>query len=84
MNQGYETMEGASGDDWVSGAQSMRAYLRAGQICGVVSSHIRNLGYSARSHGVMDQDVLVQTWFVLVQTQYASAVLFFWWWTRIC
>ncbi|MAU41517.1 MAG: hypothetical protein CMF31_07830 [Kordiimonas sp.] len=58
VDQGYETMEGASGDDWVSGAQSMRAYLRAGQICGVVSSHIRNLGYSARSHGVMDQDVL--------------------------
>ena len=29
VDQGYETMEGASGDDWISGAQSMRAYLRA-------------------------------------------------------
>ena len=28
IDQGFETMEGASGDDWISGAQSMRAYLR--------------------------------------------------------
>ena len=28
IDQGYETMEGASGDDWISVAQSMRAYLR--------------------------------------------------------
>ncbi len=27
--QGFETMEGASGDDWISVAQSMRAYLWA-------------------------------------------------------
>jgi hypothetical protein len=24
IDQGYDTMEGASGDDWISGAQSMR------------------------------------------------------------
>ena len=58
VDQGYETMEGASGDDWISGAQSMRAYLRAQLIGGVVGSHIRSLGYSARGHSVMDQDVL--------------------------
>ena len=28
IDQGHETMEGASGDDWISVAQSMRAYLR--------------------------------------------------------
>ncbi|MEL6601279.1 MAG: NAD-binding oxidoreductase, partial [Pseudomonadota bacterium] len=28
VDQGFETMEGASGDDWISVAQSMRAYLR--------------------------------------------------------
>ncbi|MDH3500174.1 MAG: Fe-S protein, partial [Acidimicrobiia bacterium] len=43
-------MEGASGDDWVSGAQSMRAYMRGAEIAGIISEHIRNLGYSARSH----------------------------------
>ncbi len=58
VDQGYETMEGASGDDWISGAQSMRAYLRAQLIGGIVGNHIRSLGYSARGHSVMDQDVL--------------------------
>ncbi len=58
IDQGYETMEGASGDDWISGAQSMRAYMRAQLIGGVVGSHLRNLGFSARGHSVMDQDVL--------------------------
>ncbi len=28
VDQGFETMEGASGDDWIAVAQSMRAYLR--------------------------------------------------------
>ena len=58
LDQGYETMEGASGDDWVSGAQSMRAYMRGAQIAGIISSHIRSLGYSARSHTNAESDVL--------------------------
>jgi len=58
LDQGYETMEGASGDDWVSGAQSMRAYMRGAQIAGIVSDHIRSLGYSARSHTNRDSEVL--------------------------
>ena len=58
LDQGYETMEGASGDDWVSGAQSMRAYMRGAQIAGVIAAHIRSLGYSARSHTNSASDVL--------------------------
>ena len=58
IDQGYETMEGASGDDWISGAQSMRAYFRAQVVACVVATHIRSLGYSARVHSVLDQDVL--------------------------
>ncbi|MGE0486201.1 MAG: hypothetical protein AB7Q81_18780 [Gammaproteobacteria bacterium] len=58
IDQGYETMEGASGDDWISGAQSMRAYMRAQLLGGVVGAHIRAQGYGARGHSVMDQDVL--------------------------
>jgi len=58
IDQGYETMEGASGDDWISGAQSMRGYVRAQLVGGMVAAHIRNLGYSARSHSSVDQDVL--------------------------
>ena len=38
LNQGYETMEGASGDDWISGAQSMRAYMRGAEIAGIIGS----------------------------------------------
>ena len=58
IDQGFETMEGASGDDWISGAQSMRAYLRSAEIAGVLAAHIRRLGYSARSHTNADSDVL--------------------------
>ncbi len=50
LDQGYETMEGASGDDWVSGAQSMRAYLRASMIACTLAAHIRSLGYDATAH----------------------------------
>ena len=50
LDQGYETMEGASGDDWVSGAQSMRAYMRGAQIAGIMAEHLRSLGHGARSH----------------------------------
>ena len=58
VDQGFETMEGASGDDWISGAQSMRAYMRGGEICGVVAAFIRSLGWSARSQSNADSDVL--------------------------
>ncbi|MCB1391597.1 MAG: NAD-binding oxidoreductase, partial [Rhodobacteraceae bacterium] len=58
FDQGHETMEGASGDDWISVAQSMRAYLRFSLLGGVVAEQIRRLGYSARVHSVLDGDVL--------------------------
>lgn len=58
LDQGYETMEGASGDDWVSGAQSMRAYMRGAQIAGLMAAHLRSLGWSARSHTNSDSEVL--------------------------
>lgn len=58
LDQGYETMEGASGDDWVSGAQSMRAYMRGAQIAGIMGEHVRSLGWGARSQTNRDSDVL--------------------------
>ncbi len=57
-DQGHETFEGASGDDWISVAQSMRAYLRFSLLGGVIAEQIRRLGYSARVHTVLDGDVL--------------------------
>ncbi|MEP2922231.1 MAG: reductive dehalogenase [Sulfitobacter sp.] len=58
IDQGFETMEGASGDDWISVAQSMRAYLRFSLLGGVLAQQIRNLGYSAKAHTVVDGEVL--------------------------
>ncbi len=58
LDQGYETMEGASGDDWISGAQSMRAYMRGAQIAGIMASHVRSLGYGAASQTNSLSDVL--------------------------
>ena len=58
IDQGYETMEGASGDDWIGVAQSMRAYLRFSLLGGVIAQQIRNLGYKAKAHTVMDGEVL--------------------------
>ncbi|WP_298359892.1 2Fe-2S iron-sulfur cluster-binding protein [uncultured Litoreibacter sp.] len=58
VDQGHETMEGASGDDWIACAQSMRAYLRFSLLGGVLAQQLRNLGYTARVHSVMDDEVL--------------------------
>ena len=58
IDQGYDTMEGASGDDWIAVAQSMRAYLRFCVLGGVIAQQIRNLGYGAKAHTVTDGEVL--------------------------
>ena len=58
IDQGYETMEGASGDDWISVAQSMRAYLRFSLLGGVIARQLRNMGYLAKAHTVLDGEVL--------------------------
>ncbi|WP_417320896.1 Fe-S protein [Emcibacter sp.] len=58
IDQGYETMEGASGDDYISGPQSMRAYMRGAAISGVMADHLRGLGFSARPQTNADSDVL--------------------------
>lgn len=58
IDQEFETMEGASGDDWISGAQSMRGYLRGAEIAGIMAETMRALGFPARSQTNADSDVL--------------------------
>lgn len=58
IDQGYETMEGASGDDWMSGAQSMRGYLRGAEIAGVMGQLLREKGIKARAQTNADSEVL--------------------------
>ena len=58
IDQGYDTMEGASGDDWISGAQSMRGYLRGAEIAGIMGEFLRAQGFPARSQTNADSDLL--------------------------
>ena len=58
IDQGFDTMEGASGDDWVSGAQSMRGYVRGAEIAGIMAEFLRGQGISARPQTNADSDVL--------------------------
>ncbi|MGI9415325.1 MAG: Fe-S protein [Hyphomicrobiales bacterium] len=58
IDQGYDTMEAASGDDWASGPQSMRSYLRGAEIAGIMAEFLRDKGFAARSQTNADSDVL--------------------------
>ena len=58
IDQGFESTEGSSGDDWISVTQSMRAYLRFSLLGGVVGKLIRDMGYNARVHTNLDGEVL--------------------------
>jgi reductive dehalogenase len=58
IDQGFHTMDSASGDDWISSAQSFRAYMRGSEIANVIADYIRRLGYDARAH--TNSDSLVQ------------------------
>lgn len=58
IDQGFDTMEGASGDDWISGTQSMRGYLRGAEIAGVMAEFLRGQGFPARPQTNADSDVL--------------------------
>jgi hypothetical protein len=58
IDQGFDTMEGASGDNWISGSQSMRSYLRGAAIAGVMSGFLGELGFPARAQTNADSDVL--------------------------
>ena len=58
VDQRWETLEASSGDDWISGAQSYRAYLKGSTISVVVADYIRRLGYGAQAHSNADGDVL--------------------------
>jgi reductive dehalogenase len=58
IDQGFDTMEGSSGDDWISGSQSMRGYLRGAEIAGIMAEFLRAEGYPARAQTNADSDVL--------------------------
>ncbi|MBT5047924.1 MAG: reductive dehalogenase [Rhodospirillaceae bacterium] len=58
FDQGFETLDAASGDDWISNAQSQRAYLIGSTVSCVVADYIRQLGWPARAQTATKSDVL--------------------------
>ncbi len=58
IDQGWDTFEGSSGDDWISGAQSYRAYLNGSTCANIIADYIRRLGYPAQAHSNADGDVV--------------------------
>ena len=56
IDHGYGNADGAGGDDWAPGP--MFSYMRGVEICNIVASYIRSLGYSARAHSSVDSDVM--------------------------
>ena len=58
IDQGFDTLDAASGDDWISNAQSFRGYMLGSNAGCVVADYIRGLGWPARAHTNLDSDVL--------------------------
>ncbi len=57
IDQGWDTFEGSTGDDWISGGQSYRAYLKGSTVATIVADYIRRLGVPAQAHSNADGDV---------------------------
>ena len=49
VDQDYTTINGSTGDDWISGSQSMRGYSNTTFIACAMANYIRRLGYPARA-----------------------------------
>lgn len=45
-----ETMDGSSGDDWITGALGLSDQLRGAEIGSLLAAHIRQLGFQAEAH----------------------------------
>ena len=57
IDQGWDSFEGSSGDDWISGAMSYRAYYHGSTVSTIVGDYIRRLGYPAQAHSNAHGDV---------------------------
>jgi len=59
VDQHYTTMNGSTGSDWISCAQSYRGYSNDGFITCMMANYIRRLGYPARAHFSDHYQVLI-------------------------
>lgn len=58
-DQDYNTMQGSTGRDWISGAQSFRGYSNNGFITSMMAEYIHRLGYPAMAHFHTHYQVLI-------------------------
>jgi ferredoxin len=65
VDQGYDTMAGSNGYDWISGSQSFIGYSSTALISTIMADYIRRLGYLARAHNASGYQVLVVPLLVL-------------------
>jgi hypothetical protein len=59
VDQDYETMKGSSGRDWISSAQSLRAYSKSAFIAAALARYIQSLGHEAKDNNTLDYQVIV-------------------------
>ncbi|MFC1956069.1 reductive dehalogenase [Chloroflexota bacterium] len=58
-DQDYETMKASTGHDWVSRDQSTLSYVHCAMLTCMMADYIRKLGYPARAHHLVDEQVLM-------------------------
>jgi len=59
IDQDYKTMNGSTGDDWISCSQSFMSYATSAFITCMMAKYIRQLGYPARAHHLSNYQVAV-------------------------
>jgi reductive dehalogenase len=59
IDQGYQTMNGSTGIDWISNSQSQQGYSTAAFVSSLMADYIRRLGYSARAQCTGSYQVLI-------------------------
>jgi reductive dehalogenase len=65
VDQGYKTMEGSRGDDWISFSQSHVAYTTSAFISFLIADYIRRLGFHAHVNHALNYQVIVTPLLVL-------------------
>lgn len=58
FDMGYDVSEASSGDDWIVSSQVVETYQRINTVGKIVETHINRLGFSTKSHGMADTEVL--------------------------
>jgi ferredoxin len=59
VDQGYKTLDGSTGHDWIANSLSFRGYSTSSFISRILADYIRRLGYPARAHHFFDYQIVL-------------------------